>query len=210
MSLWVKICGVRNPEEARACVEAGADAVGVNFYEKSVRHVTLEQAAEVVDALPTDFPVYGVFVDAARQEIESVIGVTGIRGVQLHGSELLADAADWDLPVLFARSVVEPLDKSLRAVLTEPARYRDKLRLLLDGPGGGGQGRGFDAGILERSGLTDLSECIIAGGLTPSNVSAAVRHWRPFGVDTAGGVETAPGMKDAGLIREFVDHARIA
>ncbi len=210
MRLWVKICGVRGADTARACVQAGADAIGVNFYEKSVRHATLEQAAEVVDALPEDFPVYGVFVDTPRKEIEGVIGVTGIRGLQFHGSESLTDVLEWDLPVIFARRVIEPFDDNLREVLSDPARYRDKLRVLLDGPGGGGGGCRFDAGILARNGYEDLSECIVAGGLTAANVAAAVHDLRPFGVDTAGGVETAPGMKDAGLIREFVDHARIA
>lgn len=210
MTLWVKICGVRSAETARACVDAGANAIGVNFYEKSVRYVTLEQAAEVVDAVPEGFPVYGVFVDAARGEIERVLSVTGIGGVQFHGNESLAEVVDWDLPVIFARRVVDPLDESLCRVLTDPARYRGKLRLLLDGPGGGGGGRRFDARILARRGFSDLSECIVAGGLTQANVAASVVDLRPFGVDTAGGVETAPGMKDSGLIREFVDHARIA
>ena len=211
MKLWLKICGVRRPQDARAAVAAGADAIGINFYPRSKRFATDNQAREVVAAVPPGFAVYGVFVDTDRDKIERTIHATGITGVQLHGSESLSESLGWNVPVIFARRVSEPLDVGLRTLLVEEAsRYDGRVRLLLDSPAGGGSGQRFDPAVLRNAGVSDFSACIVAGGLTPTTVGGVVESLRPYGVDTAGGVETEPGMKDSILTEEFIRNARIA
>ncbi len=214
VKLWLKICGVRRGRDARVAVAAGADAIGVNFSAASKRFATFEQAREVVAAVPTGFPVYGVFADAGRAEIGRTIEETGITGVQLHGAEPLSEALGWGLPVIFARKVLEPLDAGLRMLLAKPApdpeEGQGRIRLLLDSPAGGGSGLRFDDRVLRAAGYNDFSSCIVAGGLTPANVGSVVEAMHPFGVDTAGGVETEPGMKESVLIEEFIRNARTA
>ncbi len=201
MALWVKICGVKSAEDALAAVEAGADAVGINFYEPSVRYCRPDAARGIVESLPEDFPVYGVFVRRGRAAIERTVAETGISGVKLHGDEPATEALGWSLPVI--RAVRGTDSHSVRAAMAECTGYR----LLVDSAAGGGSGKTVVESVL---GELSLAESVLAGGLTPENVAVIVRRHRPFGVDTAGGVESAPGVKDARLIEEFVRNARSA
>jgi phosphoribosylanthranilate isomerase len=203
----VKICGVTRVDDALAALAAGADAVGVNFWPSSKRYCEPARARALVAALPKDALVYGVFVRASRAEIEGVIRETGIGGVQLHGEEPEAEALGWSLPVL--RAVAATSRDAVAGALgaaREQAGDRDGgYRLLVDNALGGGSGLTVEPELLD--GL-DLSRAVLAGGLTPENVAASVSRLRPFGVDTAGGVETSPGVKDAARIEAFVREAR--
>ncbi|HYC56039.1 MAG TPA: phosphoribosylanthranilate isomerase [Candidatus Binatia bacterium] len=196
---WVKICGITRVEDAVAAFDAGADAIGINFCSWSRRCCQPEQARAIVDALPERARVYGVFGRTTREHIERVVREVGLTGVQLHGEEPAEDARGWTLPVL--RAVGAASRSAISDALTEAHDHR----VLVDNAAGGGSGKLIDPSILE--GL-DLSQAILAGGLTPANVAAIVARLSPFGVDTAGGVETAPGVKDARLIAAFVDNAR--
>lgn len=203
MAIWVKICGVTRLEDALAAIDCGADAIGINFWPQSKRYCDPEQARGIVACLPRDALVYGVFCDATREQIETVIRDVGIGGVQLHGSEPESAADGWDVPVIravFATSreaVTTALEKGVRPL----------FRILIDNAAGGGSGRAVDPAMLD--GLA-LGEAIVAGGLTPKNVAATVARLRPFGVDTAGGVESEPGIKDARKIADFITQARKA
>ncbi|HYB98104.1 MAG TPA: phosphoribosylanthranilate isomerase [Candidatus Limnocylindrales bacterium] len=199
MRTWVKICGITRLEDARAAFDAGADAIGINFCSWSKRCCDPEQARAIVAALPRRSRVYGVFGRTTRQEIERIVSKVGLTGVQLHGEEPVEDAQGWSLPVLRA------VGASSRDVLREALECAQDHRVLIDNAAGGGSGRLIDPALLE--GL-DLSKAVIAGGLTPANVAGIVARLAPFGVDTAGGVETAPGIKDARLVDEFVQSAR--
>lgn len=209
MATWVKICGVTRLEDAHAAFDAGADAIGINFWPKSRRCCEPAAARRIVGGLGPGALVYGVFVGASRDEIRSVVREVGLAGVQLHGGEPAADAEGWDLPVIRAvaatsrAAVAEAIEACERYGRSGAAAYR----LLVDHASGGGSGRTVEAGVLD--GL-DLSRAIVAGGLTPGNVAATVARLHPFGVDTAGGVETAPGIKNPETIAEFVRAARTA
>ncbi len=203
MRVWVKICGIRRVADALAAVEAGADAIGINFYQGSKRYCGDQAARLIVAALPPGFPVYGVFVDAGPERISEVVEATGIGGIQLHGDEPEETARAWGLPVI--RAVRAGSAKAAGKAVAEAEAAGQAYRLLLDSALGGGSGV-----RIAKEALTgvSLTEAIVAGGLTPANVAAIVAGLRPFGVDCAGGVESAPGEKDADLMREFVSNAR--
>ena len=198
----VKICGITCVEDALHCVEAGADALGLNFYAKSPRMCSLEQARRIVDAVADRVLTVGVFVDATAPEIQAVIDQTGIGCVQLHGSEP---------PSLLERFLPHAY-KALRvadaSIEQEVARFGGEY-VLLDAhvPGApGGTGRTFDWTLAEK--VARSRKVALAGGLRPDNVAQAVRQVHPFCVDTASGVERERGRKDPALVRAFIEAAR--
>lgn len=207
MATWVKICGVTRAEDGAAAFEAGADAIGVNFWPSSKRYCEPVRARELVASLPKGALVYGVFVRATRGRIEAVVRETGITGVQLHGEEPEAEALGWDLPVIRAVAAKsrDAVEAAVCASGKKPVADVHGYRLLIDNAAGGGSGKIVEASLL---GDIDLSNVLLAGGLTPHNVAATVATLRPFGVDTAGGVERSAGVKDARLIEAFVREAR--
>jgi len=198
---WVKICGITRVEDAEAAVQAGADAIGINFVARSARCCARSQAVRIVEAVAEAITVYGVFADAGRERIEETVRTVGLGGIQFHGGESDDAVSGWGLPVIRAVAV-DSSERARRAV--EAARG---YRLLLDSPRGGGSGERFDTALVRE---VDLSEAIVAGGLTPANVAEVVRVLEPWGVDTASGVERAPGIKDRRLIEEFIEHATSA
>jgi phosphoribosylanthranilate isomerase len=233
VATWVKICGVTRLEDARAAFASGADAIGINFWPRSKRYCEPRRAREIVAALRPGELVYGVFVDEERGRIEEIVREVGLGGVQLHGSEPASAAEGWGLPVIRAigavsrEAVLEALECAARAREQASAKAgtaTDFLGglssttaqgivgnrsqspiILVDNAAGGGSGKVVDAALLDG---IDLSEAIVAGGLTPGNVAATVARLHPFGVDTAGGVESVPGIKDARLVDGFVRAAR--
>jgi phosphoribosylanthranilate isomerase len=205
MGIWTKICGVTGIEDALAAVEAGADAVGLNFCRTSPRYRDPAAAGEIVRAVGSSVATYGVFASAEVDEIAEIARRLRLGGVQLHGGE------DADF-VASLRGLLGPDVEILRViavtaragVLAALKAARDH-RVLLDSPRGGGSGSRFDA--QEVAGI-DLSAAIVAGGLTPANVGDVVRSLRPYGVDVASGVESTPGVKDHRRVREFIENAK--
>jgi len=205
VSVRVKICGVTTVNDALVCAEAGADAIGLNFWSRSQRSIDLARAAEISRALPAGVMKVGVFVDAARDEIVRAIAGARLDAIQLHGDETPEDCRGFAVKVIKAIRV-PPAGES-------PAGIADRYRvdyILLDadaGPEYGGSGRTFDwrlaAGVAR-------GRLFLAGGLRPENVAAAVQAADPYAVDTASGVEIAPGRKDAKRVREFIDNAKHA
>ncbi|HXC49959.1 MAG TPA: phosphoribosylanthranilate isomerase [Candidatus Limnocylindrales bacterium] len=207
MPTWVKICGVTRPEDARAAFDAGADAIGINFWTGSRRCCRLEAAREIVSVLRPGELAFGVFVRAPRDEVRRIVDEVSLGGVQFHGGESTDDVAGWNVPTIRAVAVSDRL--AAEAALAMRDRFLESrgagYRLLVDHGSGGGSGLAIDDEMLD--GL-DLADAILAGGLTPRNVADRVARFRPFGVDTAGGVESAPGIKDANAIAEFIREAR--
>lgn len=202
----VKICGVTRTQDALCAERAGADAIGLIFAEGSRRRVSLEQAAAIGAALGPFITRVGVFIDAPLEVVLEAVAAADLQAVQLHGSE---DAA-------YAERLRERLGgrvQVIKAVAVGPGFRAADWRgfpahaLLVDGlvPG---SGEPFD---WERaSGLGEWGRLILAGGLTPENVAAGIRAFRPYGVDVASGVEAGPGIKDPARVQEFVHAARAA
>ncbi len=200
--VWVKICGVTTVADAVAVADAGADAIGLNFADSSLRRIELSRAHELVRAVGRRVEWVGVFVDAPGEFIEKVRAELELDWIQLHGSETVATVASHGSRAFKALRIGDAADVS------RAAAYPGS-RLLVDAkvPGThGGTGQTFDWSLLAP--ILPTREVILAGGLGPANVERAVREVRPFGVDTASGVEREPGLKDHELVRAFVTAAR--
>ena len=195
----VKICGITRPEHARAAAGAGADAIGLVFYEPSPRFVSVARAHAVCAALPPLVSVVGVFVNPAPREIEAAVDALPVDLLQFHGDEPPALCAGAGKPYVKAVRV-----RSRADVVDAAARYPDARALLLDAHHDalwGGTGKRFDWS--EAPG--DVGRpLVLSGGLTPENVAGAIRLVRPFAVDVSGGVESAPGEKDPERMERFV------
>jgi phosphoribosylanthranilate isomerase len=203
--LFVKICGITSSEDAALAVEAGADAVGFVFWPKSPRHVPLARAREIGDALPPFVVRVGVFVDATRDELLRATEEAGLDLLQLHGEE--PPSAIADLP----RRVLKVVRVGEGFAAEQALRYEGRAAgLLLDtriGDRPGGTGETFDWSLV-REVRKRASFLVLAGGLRPDNVVAAVKAVEPDGVDVSTGVEDTPGRKDAAKVRAFVDAVR--
>jgi phosphoribosylanthranilate isomerase len=203
--LFVKVCGITSPDDGVAAAEAGADAVGLVFWPGSPRAVTLERARAIGAALPPFVVRVGVFVDAAREWMARVADSVGLDLLQLHGDEP-PETFD-ELP----RRALKAVRVGDGFAPEDALRYEGQAAgLLLDTrtprtPGG--TGRPFDwslaRGVRERSRFL-----LLAGGLTPDNVRAAIEEIRPDGVDASSSLEAAPGRKDHGRVRAFVQAVR--
>jgi phosphoribosylanthranilate isomerase len=195
----LKICGLTTEADAAHAAAAGATMLGVVFASGSPRCVTPDRAREIVRAVPAGVPVAGVFVDASLTEIVATVAQTGIRVVQLHGSEPESVAAALKMPLLRAAGVDVDVEAWPAATLLLDA---------VSGPQRGGTGVRVDwnraAAIARRRNV------VLAGGLTPDNVAEAIATVRPYGVDVSSGVETAPGVKDHVKVSRFLDRAREA
>ena len=185
-----------------AC-EAGADALGFVFYEKSPRHVSIESAAALVREMPPFVQSVGLFVDAAPAFIEAVLRAVPLDLLQFHGDETAADCAR------FGRPYIKAVRVDLRTDLLKcAADFETASGLLLDAyvrgiPGGTGER--FDWNLIPA----ELPKpFILSGGLTPDNVADAVERVRPWAVDVSSGVEAAKGIKDAHKVARFIANAK--
>ena len=219
MSIWIKICGTTNVEDARSAVDAGADALGFIFA-PSPRRIKPRDAARIISELPGAVEKIGVFVNQTPELIRATMEEAGLTGVQLHGDE----------DVEFARTLLKAVDgreqrpriiKALplaiggseKSVAFDAGAEEVLDALLLDSGADarrGGTGRQFDwqdAAPMVRF-VARKFKIIVAGGLNPSNVTEAVRLFHPWGVDVVSGVEKEPGRKDPVKLREFIAAVR--
>lgn len=205
MPLRIKICGITNAADAIAAVEAGADALGFMFYERSKRYVTPDAVAEIVAELPPFVMRVGVFVDPPLEIVNQTASTCGLTALQFHGAESPEFCAQFGLPVIKAFRVGDA--SSLEQLPT----YQTSAWLLDSAVPGqlGGTGETLDW-ELARAAVKLGRPVILAGGLTPENVVQAVRQVRPYGVDVSSGVESAPGRKDHKLVKLFLRAARDA
>lgn len=197
----IKICGLTDPRQAQACAELGADAIGLVFYPKSPRNVAIDQAKGIVAALPPEVTAVGVFVNAAFDAVMAIFAQCGLGGVQLHGRET---------PELVERLVKEniPVIKALFINGTpgmETAAAYKASAYLVECSGGklpGGNAMTWDWKAAKAFGVS--RPLILAGGLSPANISRAVSEAEPDAVDVSSGVEAEPGKKDLGKVAEFI------
>ena len=191
----VKICGITCPEDGVAASEAGADAIGLVFAEKSKRRVSLDQAKRIIDAVDPFVTNVGVFVDAPLSFVMETKESLGLDVVQLHGIE------DED----YVSNVKGRVIKAVNPYnLPDIDSYRGAV-LLVDQPGGG-TGRRFDWDLVVP--MAAKRKIILAGGLNADNVGEALDRVRPYAVDISSGVESEPGRKDHNEIRKFVARAK--
>jgi phosphoribosylanthranilate isomerase len=205
MAVRVKICGITRLQDLHAACDAGADALGFVFYEKSPRHLTIAAAAALVRDLPPFVQAVGLFVDADPAFIESVLREVPLDLLQFHGDETPADCARFGRPYIKAVRVNRDTDLLKCAADFDAARG-----LLLDAyiPGvPGGTGERFDWSLIPAKLGRPV---ILSGGLNPDNVAEAVRTVRPWAVDVSSGVEAAKGIKDAHKIAQFIAKAKEA
>ena len=205
MRTRVKICGITREQDAAAAVEQGADAIGLVFYPASPRHVTVERAAAICRELPPFVTSVALFVNAPADEIARVVDEVGVDLLQFHGQECADYCAQHRRPWIRAIRMKPETD-----VLAEQRAFAAARGLLLDAyrPGvPGGTGETFDWARIP-TGLA--SQIVLAGGLNPANVAAAVRSVRPYAVDVSGGVEVEKGIKDPDKIKAFMHEVRNA
>lgn len=202
--LKVKICGITRPEDALDACELGADILGFNFVPESPRYLNPYTAREIISALPPFVTAMGIFADEELSILSDITRFLNLAAVQLHGSE---DAG-------YCRKVGVPVVKAVRVSAGEDLKGLDELNVsayLLDACVEGllgGSGQTFPWELAEN--FCRNNKVFVAGGLTPENVAEAVRTLRPYGVDTASGVETQPGIKDPDLVGRFIRAARCA
>jgi phosphoribosylanthranilate isomerase len=204
MAVRVKICGVTSCEDARAAASAGADMIGLNFWAGSKRVVDLATAREIVGVLPAEVWKVGVFVNALRPEIESVVEAVGLDVIQLHGDEPEELLFGWTRPVIRVVRLRSSEDPAARRA-SDAAAF-----VLCEGGAGGGYGGAGETFPWEWASELPRERLIVAGGLNPQNVAAAVRRLRPFAVDVASGVERATRVKDPRLMAELIENAKAA
>ena len=196
----IKICGIKTLPDALAAIDAGADYLGFNFYPKSVRFIKIDACAEITSVLKREHPeikLVGVFVNSSVDEINHVLETCSLDLAQLHGDE--------------TPEMLNALNgKAFKAFRGVPQKVNGFAReqapaLLVDAAVKGAYGgTGVTADWSAAAGLAKRYPLLLAGGLTSENVAQAVRRVKPWGVDVASGVESGPGVKDAGRMKVFV------
>ena len=201
----VKICGITTAADALAAIDVGANLLGFNFYSKSPRHITEAEAAKIRPQLPKKVDAVGIFVNAPPADVAALCKLLKLDAVQLHGDESPKTVAE------VARSI--PVYKAFRVEPDFPLgtldEYPEAFAFLFDAAYTGqygGTGRTTDWDVARHAAVG--RRIILAGGLKVENVAAAVRIVRPYGIDVASGVESKPGKKDHGRMREFIEEVR--
>lgn len=215
--MWIKICGIRTIEDAAGVAGAGADAIGLNFYSQSRRFVLPRDARPIADQCRDRLEVVGVFVNHTPAEVAQIVHDVGLTAVQFHGDETLRELHRFrelcpEIPVIRAFRIGRET-ASLPDLLHEYDRLHPPLAAALvdawNADEYGGTGERVAAELLDGHQQL-LPRLVLAGGLTPQNIDQAVQQVRPWGVDTASGVESAPGVKSLRLVQEFVANCRAA
>jgi phosphoribosylanthranilate isomerase len=209
----IKLCGLTHPEDIRAAVAAGADAIGLVFYPPSPRHVSAEQAARLLQELPAFISSVGLFVNADLDQVRQVLATAPISMLQFHGDETPEQCAG------IAEAVGRPFLRALRIrpetksadLLESVLHYRGAsplfAGLLLDtwSDAYGGTGKVFDWSLIPAE---IAHQAVLSGGLNVQNVTDAVRRIRPHAVDVSSGIEASKGVKDSALMQAFANAVR--
>lgn len=203
----VKICGITNEDDARAAVEAGADALGFIMYRKSPRFVETAVVKRIIDGLPPFVAAVGVFVNEEAAAVRRLMDECGLTMAQLHGDESAAYCEGLRRPSMKALRLK---DRGAFLALAEFQGRANIRAFVLDAfsdQAYGGTGQTVDWTLAAEA--ARASRVLLAGGLTPDNVAEAIRQVRPYGVDVSSGVEVRPGQKDHAKVQAFIRAARL-
>lgn len=220
----IKVCGITNLDDAMACVEAGADALGFIFVENTPRFVTPERVAPIVRRLPPFVTPVGVFWDHPSGHVKAVAEACGLRALQFHGDETPEDLEGYDLSVIKtvkmppASTVAGLPEYRIMDSLTVFRYQKVATAVLLDSAARWSEGEAREplewrlaaSIVAQMSGRRGLPRVILSAGLTPETVARAVSVVKPYAVDVNSGVEASPGRKDLDKVRRFVAAARSA
>lgn len=207
MPIKIKICGITNVQDALVAVEAGADALGFVFYDKSPRCIEPAVAKRIIAQLPPFVLPVGVFVNHDQETIRNIYNECGLAFAQLHGDESPAFCETLGRPVLRALRLRD------RGSLLALAEYKGRMGVrgfvidAFSSEAYGGTGQTVDWSLARE--VAKAAPILLAGGLTPNNVHEAVRQVQPYGVDVSSGVEESPGKKDPEKIRAFTQAVRL-
>lgn len=218
---WVKICGITNLNDARTAVDAGADALGFVFYERSPRHVSVDRVREITGMLPPAVETVGVFVDVPIREMIDMAHTAGLKAVQLHRTDLLgekpqrADAATVGVNGYGAEDVKMYFVVRAGGFTWESSGQRAPFGIFLDSgtqdqPGGTGTAFDWNEAAPLVAQMSKEVNVVIAGGLNPQNVASAIHVLHPWGVDVSSGVEAKRGKKDPEKVHAFIRAVREA
>jgi phosphoribosylanthranilate isomerase len=199
----IKICGITREQDLHAAASSGADALGLVFYEKSPRHVTLPQAVKLAHAVPPFVSVVGLFVNPTVAYVREVLAKVPLDVLQFHGEETPEFCRQFGKPYLKAIRVKAGVD-----LVECAARYADAQGLLLDAfveGTQGGTGESFDWALIPQNLALPV---ILSGGLHAGNVAEAIGQVRPYAVDVSSGVEAAKGIKDAAKVAAFIKEVK--
>lgn len=206
MQVRVKICGLTRCRDVAAAVSCGADALGFVFAARSKRVIEPHKARQLVQLVPAFVARVGLFLDQDAEQVAGILEQVPLSLLQFHGREDAAYCRQFGLP--YIKAVSMNCGHAAQQVLKQAeGEFFDAAALLMDSheAGGlGGTGHAFDWKQVPHTGLP----LILAGGLTPGNVRAAVRLVQPWAVDVSSGVEEAPGIKNAAAMRRFIDQAK--
>jgi len=204
MRTRVKICGITRPGDGVAAAQAGADAIGLVFYPKSPRYLSVERAVEIRDALPPFVQTVALFVNPDPAQVAQVLGRVKPGLLQFHGEETPEFCGQFGVPFVKACRIKPGVD-----ALQYLQPFSRAAAWLVDSfvPEYGGVGESFDWSLVPRGAARPL---ILSGGLDQGNVAKAIRAVHPWGVDVSSGVESAKGIKDAGKMAAFVAEVRNA
>ena len=202
-SIWIKICGITNVEDALKATGLGADALGFVFYEKSPRKISKEKAREIISSLPKEVVKVGLFVDELEERVEEVLSCCHFDILQFHGDETP------DYCKKFTTKVIKAFKIKDRQSLIDIPKYEVDYYLLdaYSEELPGGTGKTFNRELAKEAKKFGRP-IILSGGLNPENIIGALKRVSPFGVDVASGVESLPGKKDHKKLKEFISKAR--
>ena len=206
MRTRVKICGITRQQDAQLVVDAGVDAVGLVFYEKSPRFVSNAKAAEICRFIPAFVSRVALFKDADKAFVQSVLQQVEIDLIQFHGSESVAFCEQFGRPYIKALGM-KSKDRDINYLSASAETYASAKALLLDAhaPGeAGGTGDTFDWSSIS----TTDAHIVLAGGLHVENVQQAIEMVRPYAVDVSSGVESSPGIKDKDKVVAFMQQVQ--
>ncbi len=201
----IKICGITRESDALSAAHAGADAIGLVFYAASPRALTIDAAVQVVAKLPAFVSVVGLFVNAEHEFVDRACAVLPLDLLQFHGDETADYCESFNRPYMKAIRVAADTDVAARL-----KAYPGASAVLLDTwhqDKAGGTGETFDWSVVPRD---SGSRLVLAGGLNPGNVGAALAQTDVYGVDVSGGVEDSPGLKSTDQIRAFIQAVQCA
>lgn len=211
MKTRVKICGITRIEDAQAVCDSGADAIGLVFYEKSTRNVSIEQAKNICDSLPPFVSKVGLFLDAPSEFVDSVLATVPLDLLQFHGSESPEYCSSFNRPYMKAVGLKDmSIDNDFADFREYADQFPDSKGFLVDSHSkgkAGGTGETFDWNNIPQG--YDKS-IILAGGLNPENIADAIKQTPVYAVDLSSGVESAPGIKDKEKIMKLMNEVKKA